>query len=410
MINLFTFLINNTFFAPTTNNNQVATTINYPFPFTDTESNLEKACKATPTSFREALPNYCPNEQQFTIKIITEFFSSLTTEETIKISTMNLLEEIKKLLSNSETIIERAETLISKIVERENIIKENLLSESLGEISFTLNEAAYYLTSTTQIDLPDDFSLKIAPLKLVYSGFLFYKVVNTYAKIVCPISTLSTFTSSVKRQMWLDSCITVFILLYAPPITYGLFKPCNQKVFESILENWDLNSGNYLLEKSILGYLFIPKKNNLSHISIRNIHSNHNKNNKNNFTNKANFLKIIINIIIILLLLYFLIDFNYLLKIIVNLKFSQVLKFYILMGSLVLIYKLIDFYIFILVLRGKIKIPLYLPSFLFKWLHKKEQISKYNANEIRAFLDLHVKFIISHIIALSIIILFSSYL
>ena len=45
MINLFTFLINNTFFAPTTNNNQVATTINNPFPFTETESNLEKACK-----------------------------------------------------------------------------------------------------------------------------------------------------------------------------------------------------------------------------------------------------------------------------------------------------------------------------------------------------------------------------
>ena len=95
-----------------------------------------------------------------------------------------------------------------------------------------------------------------------------------------------------------------------------------------------------------------------------------------------------------LFLLIFFVDLRSLLEIIFYFSISQILKFNLIISSLYLIFLFIDLYIFILFLKGKIKIPEYLPLFIFNWLREKEVISKLKPIEIRVFKDMFIKTII----------------
>lgn len=93
-----------------------------------------------------------------------------------------------------------------------------------------------------------------------------------------------------------------------------------------------------------------------------------------------------------------------------KISFSTILLLYIIVGSIYLLYLIIDLYLFILLIRDKMTIPYYLPDFIRNWLLKKEEIAKWEAHVVRSFVDLDVRNIISHIIGLSLLIIFYIYI
>lgn len=89
-----------------------------------------------------------------------------------------------------------------------------------------------------------------------------------------------------------------------------------------------------------------------------------------------------------------------------NLSFKKVLKINIILASLYLVYLVIEFIIWILIIKGKIHITNYLPLFLVKWLKKKEEISKVSPEALPILMDLFAKDLLSHIGGLLILIIF----
>nr|YP_004376353.1 hyp2 [Moniliophthora roreri]ADO51585.1 hyp2 [Moniliophthora roreri] len=96
-------------------------------------------------------------------------------------------------------------------------------------------------------------------------------------------------------------------------------------------------------------------------------------------------------------------------QILENITFIKVLSLYIIVGFIYLIYLFIELYIFILFIRGKIKIPYYLPPFLSEWLSHIEEDRKFNPDVVRAFMDLRLRNIIIHIVSLLLLIIFYTY-
>ncbi len=106
-----------------------------------------------------------------------------------------------------------------------------------------------------------------------------------------------------------------------------------------------------------------------------------------------------IKYILIFLLFVLFIGIDRLLVIINNISFHKILSVYILVEAIIILYLLIELVIFILLIKYKIKISYYLPPFLFDYLKKLERISKYEPEEIRAFMDLFVRTIMYHLLA-----------
>ena len=71
----------------------------------------------------------------------------------------------------------------------------------------------------------------------------------------------------------------------------------------------------------------------------------------------------------------------------------------------VIIYLLLDLYIFILYINKKITTPSYFPNYLRNWLIEKEERSQLAVEGLRVFVDLHVRNILVYILSLLIIIL-----
>nr|WVH38156.1 hypothetical protein [Poriella subacida] len=130
------------------------------------------------------------------------------------------------------------------------------------------------------------------------------------------------------------------------------------------------NKNNFQILESLLSLFFLiqNKNHNNSYISNSTVPSNNNRPNYSKY----------IKYILILLLFIINVGFDNILIIVQNITYIKVLSIYIIVGSLYLIYLFIDLYIFILFIKGQIKIPFYLPVFLSTWLHEKEQISKLN--------------------------------
>lgn len=254
---------------------------------------------------------------------------------------------------------------------------------------FTGNQLITFLNQLDLSEYLNNMGIVIHPISLI-SGVLIYKlVVNTYAKQAYPISTLNFIGDPQAREKWLTTRawnIRIFMLFYAPIISYGIFYGCNKSILDSVKINYNKDVSN-----SILSLFFVIKKrkNNHRYMSSSNTPSN----NKNN---KPNYLKYIL----IFLLFIITVGVNNIFNILKNITFIKVLFLYIIVGSLYLIYLFIELYIFILFIKNKIKIPYYLPPFLSDWLANIEKDSKFSPEAVRAFMDLRVRNVILHIISL----------
>ena len=271
------------------------------------------------------------------------------------------------MLSNDTIIENTSEEIKSGIIETYQNLSGYKPLGTLGH--YTINESIMYLYNFNNYFIINNLGLSISHLRS--AGLLYKTIVN-----------------------WVKAQKTNIATFVCPAITYLLFKTINNSLLDSIQINF--------------------KKDKISeeNISVKNTNTKNTNSNINNIksvmnnSKKPNYFKIIINIIIFMFIVYFVVDFNSLLENILKITFKQVLKINIIIASLFLIYLFIDLYIFILFLKGKIKIPYYLPPFLLKWVHKKKVISKYKAVEIRAFMDLYVKNILSHIVGLLFLIIF----
>ena len=384
------------------------------------ESNLEKACKDvnnTTSSFNEDFPNYDQNDDLFPFKMVKyafKYFQQLSSDKTDSISQTILNPEITNNLKTKDTIIDKIpNNLSTEILNNYQNIGDYKPFGFLAKYSINdIVSAIKGINSEALIDLYN-MNLEIQPLKLISAGILYKTVVNCYTKSVYPMSTLDTIEGELKKKEWLkirQKNITLFMIGYVPFITYGLFTTCNSNLLNSIKIDFTKQSKSV---ESLCPLLFISKLNKTininSYVKTRNINSFNNQN-KKNISNKPNSFKNIIILVICLFLIISIINFNYLLDIILNLSLIKVLKFNIMISVLLIIYKIIDIFIFILFIKRKIKIPYYLPLFLFEWLNQKQKISYYAPKEIRAFMDLFIRDLFSHIFALLIMIIIYFYL
>lgn len=345
--------------VPNPNNQLVRHSDNIP---AEIESNLEKACKQidlTSDSFAESFPNYDPNADAYPIKIFNEVYKYFRGIPSVK---QNEIAE-QQISSN---LTQKLET-------------EDLILDSQSE---TVSEAI----------LLDNTQLVVYPTKFIAAGLLYRTVVNTYARTMYPMSHLSSFTNEAPKKLWLaqrKKHITIFMLLYAPAITIGLFKSCNSSLFEAIQIGIHKPIGE---TSASIFTLFLTIKKKIKKNTI---------NYKYKFYTNSKYYKIIKFILLFLVIIFCLYDFDYLIKIVSKISYSQILCTTIILGSLYLFYLFLNIYVIFLFIKNKIKIPRYIPSFLYKWLLTRKKISTFEPAEIRAFTDLYLRDIIFNIIALT---------
>ena len=171
------------------------------------------------------------------------------------------------------------------------------------------------------------------------------------------------------------------MLFYGPILTFSFFNMSQDAIGDLLQINSIINKDNSdeSIANSIFSFLFFFNKNK---------NKNEKKENK--------FIKILKRVLISLFILLFL-DFNTILNFILKISYSDLVLFTLIIDFIYIIYKLIQIYIFVLIIRKKIKTPNYLPLFLSKWFKKREEISNSEPKVIGIFMDLYIKDIISHI-------------
>lgn len=346
------------------------------------------------TSFEESFPNYDPNEPLFPVKIVKNVYGYFK----------ELNSEIKSEIGNK----------VIKILEVYQGMSDYKPLGRFGD--YTINESIMYAANFNYEFIVNNMKVAINPLKIISAGLIYKTVVNCYARTIYPMSELKYKKNELEKLMWLkirNTKITLFMLVYAPLITFSLFHGCNSSILDTIQlkirqTNLDINE----VEKSIFSLLFSIKnyklnnKGNKFNNNIKYFSSDTNNENNNNNKNKFNW---IINFLIFLFFFVYFVDLKTLIIIIKNITYSKVVFVTIIIGSMVMIYQIIELYILILFIKNKIEISNYLPTFLFNWLNKQKSISKYSPEGVRAFMDLYVRTIISHIIILSFFIFIYNY-
>jgi len=232
-------------------------------------SNLEKMCNEldhTTTSFSEAFPKYDPNTEIFVFrafKVAFKFFKDLSSEQRELIGSKHISAEVSNNLLTRDTIIDKVpENIASNVLDCYNALGVYKPLGTLGD--YTLNEvvmAAYNLNPEILMHL-NDVNVSVLPLKIISAGLLYKTIVNSYVRVVYPMSFLETLEDSVQKELWLNSRkknITLFMLTYAPFITFTLFKSCNSNLLDAFKIEV-LNNESPILSQSILSLFFIPKK------------------------------------------------------------------------------------------------------------------------------------------------------
>nr|UDY67751.1 hypothetical protein [Ganoderma lingzhi]UDY67787.1 hypothetical protein [Ganoderma lingzhi]UOL49793.1 hypothetical protein [Ganoderma lingzhi]UOL49829.1 hypothetical protein [Ganoderma lingzhi]UOL49869.1 hypothetical protein [Ganoderma lingzhi] len=366
------------------------------------ETNLDKACKSldpTINSFTDDFPRYNPNEEIFPKRVVkTLFYNIMQLPSNYLKGVMKefVNNEIKEKLISSDIIIKDKipGTLMEQIIDVFQTSSERPFG-LLGEMTF--NQTYTLLQNFNLGTILNNHEVVLHPGYLISAALVYKLTVNTFAKSVYPISTINTFTTEVAKNNWLkvrEKNIRLFMLYYAPLITYSIFKISDNSIFDIIeLKVVSQEKDSKVLE-SILSFFFIKSTRFMSSSTV----SSQNKNNTPKFLKYLKYL-------IILLILIVSVDFNSIVILLSKLTFTKVLLLNIILALTYLIYLIIDLYIFTLFLKGKISIPVYAPLFLWNWFKEKEKISQYKPNEIRAFMDLYVRNIIANIIGLSTLIL-----
>lgn len=370
------------------------------------ETNLDKACKSldpTTTSFEEAFPRYNPNEVIYPKRVIISIFNhimQLPSNYLKGVMKEFVNNEIKEKLISSDTIIQDSipGTLIDQIVGVFQLSVERPFG-LLGEI--TLNQTYALFQNFNISTVLNNHEVVLHPGYLISAALVYKITVNTFAKSVYPISTINTFTTEAAKVNWFkirEKNIRLFMLYYAPLITYSIFKISDNSIFDIIeLKIVSQEKDSKALE-SVLSFFFIQSSRFMSSSTL----PSHNKNNTPKFIKYLKYF-------IIFLFLIVSVDFNSIILLLSKLTFTKVLLVNILLALIYLIYLIIDLYVFTLFLKAKITIPAYAPLFLWDWLKEKEKISQYKPNEVRVFMDLYVRNIIANIIGLSTLILIYIY-
>nr|YP_010990978.1 hypothetical protein UYP79_mgp009 [Pappia fissilis]WOX61251.1 hypothetical protein [Pappia fissilis] len=373
---------------------------------------LEQFCSTldnTSTPFAEAFPNYNPDDGIYVFKLfkhVVDFFKNVGQSEEAKIVSTPLDSNITKNLTNSDTIIENEENTLgmtSIILNTLKSIKEayeaNKPLSDFGDV--TLNETINFLSTFDYNFIIQNYDITIYPLKVVPALLIYKTLVSLYSKNVYTMKTLESLTNDQLKQTWLNQTnLTIFMLVFVPILTYFLFQ-LNINIFNSYLKlyfklkNSDVLKINQtfkdntfeFISTSIFSFFFLPK------------------NNKNDKNKGSKFIKILKTSLIVLFLI-FLLDFNTIIELLLKITFANYVKFVLIIDFFIIIFKMIDLYLFILFINKKIIIPKYLPPFLFNWLKKKEIMSTYEQKVIGIFMDSDVKDLIIHITLL----LFFSYI
>ena len=365
-------------------------------------TDLDKACKSldpTINSFTADFPRYNPNEELFPKRVVKTLFNhimQLPSNYFKSVMKEFVNNEIKEKLISSDIIINDRipGTLIEQIID---VFKTSSGRPFglLGEMTF--NQTYALIQNFNLSTILNNHEVVLHPGYLISAALVYKLTVNTFAKSVYPISTISTFTTEVAKINWLkvrETNIRLFMLYYAPLITYSIFKISDNSIFDLIeLKVVSQEKDSKVLE-SILSFFFIQSTRFMSSSTL----PSHNKNNTPKFIKYLKYL-------IILLILIVSLDFNSIIILLSKLTFIKVLLLNIILALMHFIYLIIDLYIFTLFLKGKFTIPVYAPLFLWNWLKEKEKISQYKPNEVRAFMDLYVRNIIANIIGLSTLIL-----
>ncbi len=387
---------------------------------------LEQFCNNldnTSTSFAESFPNYDPNDGIFFIKIfsnVVDWFKNTKVgkAEIEKIKSTPLNENIEKNILEKDVILENdemASQMSGSIVNNFKSLRDlyggnnplgpklntpvvsniqEQVVEPVKELAYnlpdlignlTLNQIYnFFMTFDYSVIINHAHEIKFFPFRLV-PGLIIYKALtNMYVSKAYPMSHYHLIKNTRLKENWLlerQKNIRLFMLFYGPILTFSFFKMSHGAIGDLVQINAIINKDNSeeSIANSIFSFLFFFKKN---------------KNKKEKKENK--FIKILKRVLISLFILL-LLDFNTILNFISKISYSDLVLFTLIIDFIYIIYKLIEIFIFLLIIRKKIKTPNYLPLFLSKWFKTREEISNSEPKVIGIFMDLYIKDIISHI-------------
>lgn len=362
-------------------------------------SNLERTVKELNpeiSSFEESFPDFNPQEDILPvslIKYLSRKFHNLgnTTLDEVKIS-----DKVNNNLDSSDTIIENVtgevSNSISKVFSSQSPLRP--LGEAgettLNQIIVNLHNYKYQISGIVDI----------YPTKIISAGFIYTSIVNSYAKTVFPLSHLNRLPKQ-EQEAWLITRrvkLTRFMLGPAPAITLLLYLITNKSVFDAVkITDVEVN-----IQKSLMTLLlFTPKA--IKQIKGFNSYSTSNLNNHNN-----NKFKFFISIIIFIIFLLFVSDLNSLLVLLSGLTVKGLVNVYCIIACFFIFSNLLEILLMILFHKNLIKVPLYLPLFIFNWLNSIK--NKSSKGVIQIFLDSIVKDTVIHVFCLFIIYFLSSFL
>ena len=127
----------------------------------------------------------------------------------------------------------------------------------------------------------------------------------------------------------------------------------------------------------------------------------------------SKYFKYIKNILFTILILFAVLnvfDLKLIIKIIQHLGWKTIIKYNIVVAFLFIIFQFVEVYLFVLLIKNKLKIPNYLPISMYNWLQEMEETSNSAPETIRAFMEIYVRAIIQHIIALIVMIVVYNHL
>lgn len=387
---------------------------------------LEQVCNNldnTSTSFAESFPNYDPNDGIYFIKLfsnVVDWFKNTKVgkAEIEKIKSTPLNENIEKNILDKDVILENdemASQMSGSIVNTFKSLKElyggnnpfgpkfntpvvsniqEQVVEPVKELTYnlpdfignlTLNQIYnFFMTFDYSVILDNTHEIQTFPFRIIPGLLIYRALTNMYVRNAYPMSHYHLLPNTQMKQIWLlerQKHLRLFMLFYGPILTFTFFKMFHSSIGDIVKIKAIINKDNSdeSIANSIFSFLFFLNKNK---------NKNEKKENK--------YIKILKRVLISLFILLFL-DFNTILNFILKISYSDLVLFTLIIDFIYIIYKLIEIYIFVLIIRNKIKTPNYLPLFLSKWLKTREEISNSEPKVIGIFMDLYIKDIISHI-------------
>ena len=251
--------------------------------------------------------------------------------------------------------------------------------------NLTLNQIYnFFMTFDYSVIIDHAHEINVFPFRLLPGLIIYRELTNMFVSKAYPMSHNHLIKNTRLKENWLleqQKILRLFMLFYGPILTFSFFNMSQDAIGDLLQINSIINKDNSdeSIANSIFSFLFFFNKNK---------NKNEKKENK--------FIKILKRVLISLFILLFL-DFNTILNFILKISYSDLVLFTLIIDFIYIIYKLIQIYIFVLIIRKKIKTPNYLPLFLSKWFKKREEISNSEPKVIGIFMDLYIKDIISHI-------------